>query len=258
MIIHLILASTAFMASVLTFFSGFGLGTILLPVFALFFPLSTAIVMTGIVHFLNGILKVAVIKKHIHFPTLWRFGLFAIPAAILGALLLSRLENQVPLFTYQLFSKSFSVTSLKLVVGVLMIFFTALELLPGIKKIEISPRFLPLGGIISGFFGGLSGHQGAFRSMFLVRAGLTKEQFIATGSAFSFFVDLTRLTVYFKNISHLNLEENTAHLLSATLAATAGVIVGNRLLKKVDMIIVRYTVATMIFSLGVLLASGII
>jgi acyl-CoA reductase-like NAD-dependent aldehyde dehydrogenase len=43
------------------------------------------------------------------------------------------------------------------------------------------PGYLPVGGLLSGFFGGLSGHQGALRSVFLLRAGLTKESFIATG-----------------------------------------------------------------------------
>ena len=33
----------------------------------------------------------------------------------------------------------------------------------------------------SGFFGGLSGMQGALRSAFLARAGLSKEAFVASG-----------------------------------------------------------------------------
>ena len=36
-------------ASLLTFISGFGLGTLLLPVFAVFFPLEVAILLTAIV-----------------------------------------------------------------------------------------------------------------------------------------------------------------------------------------------------------------
>jgi hypothetical protein len=41
----------------LTLFSGFGLGTVLMPVFALFFPIDVAIGMTAIVHLSNNILK---------------------------------------------------------------------------------------------------------------------------------------------------------------------------------------------------------
>ena len=51
----LIIAIVACGASLLTFFSGFGLGTILTPVFIFFFPLDVAIALTGIVHFLNNL-----------------------------------------------------------------------------------------------------------------------------------------------------------------------------------------------------------
>ncbi|HNB58476.1 MAG TPA: sulfite exporter TauE/SafE family protein, partial [bacterium] len=47
----LLIAIAAFTASALTFFSGFGLGTILMPVFALFFPVHTAVALTAVVHF---------------------------------------------------------------------------------------------------------------------------------------------------------------------------------------------------------------
>ena len=45
----------ALLASGLTFFSGFGLGTLLLPAFAPFFPVDRAIALTAAVHFLNGL-----------------------------------------------------------------------------------------------------------------------------------------------------------------------------------------------------------
>ena len=48
---ELIICLVALFGSALTFFSGFGLGTILVPVFALFFPIELAIALTAIVHF---------------------------------------------------------------------------------------------------------------------------------------------------------------------------------------------------------------
>ena len=53
----ILICLAAFLASLLTFFSGFGLGTILMPVFALFFPLEMAIALTGVVHLLNNLFK---------------------------------------------------------------------------------------------------------------------------------------------------------------------------------------------------------
>ena len=45
----------ALAASGLTLFSGFGLGTLLMPVFALFFPIEVAVAQTAAVHFANKI-----------------------------------------------------------------------------------------------------------------------------------------------------------------------------------------------------------
>ena len=55
-IMEIILISlAAFLTAILTFFSGFGLGTILMPVFAIFFPIDIAIALTGVVHFANNL-----------------------------------------------------------------------------------------------------------------------------------------------------------------------------------------------------------
>lgn len=248
---HIFIMVIALLASILTFFSGFGLGTILLPAMALFFPVAIAIILTGIVHFINGTFKVLLMRKHIHYPTLWRFGLLAIPSAFFGAWLLTRLEGQTNVFEFVFMGRVFSTTPIKFTVGILMMGFACIEGIPKIKNISIDQKYLPFGGIISGFFGGLTGNQGAFRSMFLIRANLNKEQFIATSSAFSFFVDLTRLSVYFKNISGTGIEDNLILLVLASFSALAGVLIGNRLLKKVDMKFIRYFVAITIFILGV-------
>ena len=53
----LIISVVAFFAAILTFFSGFGLGTILTPVMMIFFPVEIAVAFTGIVHFSNNIFK---------------------------------------------------------------------------------------------------------------------------------------------------------------------------------------------------------
>ena len=78
--------------------------------------------------------------------------------------------------------------------------FALLDLIPYLSKLEFGKDKLPLGGILSGFFGGLSGHQGALRSAFLIKAGLSKESFIATGIVVSMFIDFTRLSVYASKI----------------------------------------------------------
>ena len=68
----------AFLASTLTFFSGFGLGTLLTPVFALFFPIQTAIAATAIVHLASNLFKVGLVGRDADWTVVARFGL---PAA---------------------------------------------------------------------------------------------------------------------------------------------------------------------------------
>ena len=51
----------ALLASGLTLFSGFGLGTLLMPVIALFFPLELAIAMTAMVHLSNHLFKIGLL-----------------------------------------------------------------------------------------------------------------------------------------------------------------------------------------------------
>ncbi|HEX9883179.1 MAG TPA: sulfite exporter TauE/SafE family protein, partial [Desulfobaccales bacterium] len=204
---YLIICLAAFLASGLTLFSGFGLGTLLLPVMALFFPINIAIALTAIVHFLNNLFKLALLGRHADRAALWRFGLPAIAAALLGAQVLQWLSHLQPWLAYRFLGLELHVMPVNLVVAGLMVFFALFELVPQFAKISLDRQYLPLGGLLSGFFGGLSGHQGALRSAFLVKAGLTKESFIATGVVLSLMVDIPRILVYSVNLHLLKLEE---------------------------------------------------
>src|SRR3546814_7000782 len=77
--------------------------------------------------------------------------------------------------------------------GVSMVLFALLKLQPWFQRLAAPPRMIPLGGVIMGFMGGLTGQQGAFRSMFLLKSGLDARHFIATGVILAIMVDLSRL-----------------------------------------------------------------
>ena len=87
----LLVALVAAFASALTLYSGFGLGTLLLPAFALFFPAPIAVAATGIVHLLNNLFKGTLLWQRADWPTVLRFGIPAVPAAIGGAWILAQL-----------------------------------------------------------------------------------------------------------------------------------------------------------------------
>jgi len=151
----------------------------------------------------------------------------------------------------------FQVTPVKLIVAILMVFFALFELVPKFEKLSFEKKYLPLGGILSGFFGGLSGHQGALRSAFLIKCGLSKESFIGTGVVIACLVDVSRISVY---SSHFSLASggNNILLLAAIVSAFLGAFIGNRLMKKVTMRTIQVIVGIMLFGIAGALGTGII
>jgi uncharacterized protein len=254
----IIISLAAFLTAILTFFSGFGLGTILMPVFAVFFPVDIAIALTGVVHFTNNLFKMALVGKKADKEVLLKFGIPAILAAFAGAWLLLRITEMPNLFEYNFMDKQFEVTPVKLIISILLILFSLLEILPSAQKIQFSRNKLALGGFLSGFFGGLTGIQGAVRSAFLIKSGLSKEAYIATGVIIASLVDFTRLSVYASRFKDANLHEYMILLISATLAAIIGAFTGNILLKKITLRFVQVLVSIMLLLIALALGTGII
>jgi len=259
---YAIIMLVAFGAAMLTFFSGFGLGTILMPVFALFFPVEIAIAITAIVHLANNLFKASLVWKHMDLKVVAWFAIPAAFAALAGALLLNILSGKAELFSYSIGDRLMHVTILKLVIAFLLAVFAIMEIDRRFAKITLKRGFLPLGGALSGFFGGLSGHQGALRSMFLLRAGLSKEGFIATGIASAIVVDISRLSVYgssfFARHFRTIRDDTWVLVIMACVAAFAGSFFGRRVLKKITYRGVQVSVGILILILALLMGSGII
>lgn len=254
----IIISLAAFIVAILTFFSGFGLGTILTPVFMIFFPVDLAIGLTGIVHFFNNVFKLILVGKNADKAVLIRFGVPAVIAAIIGSWLLINISDAEPLFSYQILGKTFEVFPVKFIISILLIIFASIDLIPYFNKLQFGKDKLPIGGALSGFFGGLSGNQGALRSAFLIKAGLSKEAFIGTAVVVSTFVDFTRLSVYATRFTKAGLDENLTLVICATLAGIAGAFIGNKLLKKVTLHFLQVTVAIMLIIISVALGAGLI
>ena len=254
----IVICLAAFFTAILTFFSGFGLGTILMPVFAIFFPINIAIALTGVVHFSNNLFKIFLVGKNADKEVLLKFGIPAILASFAGAWLLLRITKMPSLLEYQLWDKNLEITPVKLIIAILLIIFSMLEIIPSVQKVQFSRNKLALGGVLSGFFGGLTGIQGAIRSAFLIKSGLSKETYIATGVVIASLVDFTRLSVYASRIKDANLHEHLILILSAILAAILGAFIGNKLLKKITLKFVQILVVIMLVLIALALGAGII
>lgn len=250
-----LVAGVAFSASLLTFFSGFGLGTLLMPIVALFFPLPIAIAITAIVHFSNNVLKFFLLARYSNYAILIRFGLPAVIFALLGAWCLELLIEWKWGFTYTLFDFTFTITPLKLIIGFVIALFLGVESNTTLR-IPSYAKKLWLGGALSGFFGGLSGHQGAFRSLFLTQNALSKEVFLATGVSIAVVVDLSRLSLYAKHWESALAQWEL--IVIATLSAFIGTLIGKFFLKKVSIDFIRFIVAWMLGIVAFLLIAGVL
>ena len=255
-------ALTAFGVSLLTLFSGFGLGTLLMPAFALFFPAEVAVAATAVVHAAHNAFKAALLAGGARRDVVLRFGGPAIAAAFLGAAALAFLSSAPPLTTWTFLGRTAQVTPVKLSMGLLILGFAVFELLPTLRGLRAPVGWLPLGGALSGFFGGLSGHQGALRAVFLTPLGLPPSQFVSTQALIALGVDGARLLVYGASFAAVGGAAGSRAVPwklvgVATLCAFAGALLGKRLLPKVTVSALRTLVGVLLLVVGTALALGI-
>lgn len=255
----LLIPIATFLGSVLTFFSGFGLGTILLPVFLFFLPAELAIAATALVHFANSIVKFFFVRQGIHWPIALKFGIPAVIFAFLGGELLKEIGNSGIFYSIQYTHRVAEVSYLKAILGFLLLFFAWMDYFDRFSIQKSSDRILVFGGVLSGFFGGLSGHQGAFRSLFLSKVTIDKIQFVGTSNVISLAIDFTRIVTYLSFIRQLDFAWNQAGgmIVTGISAAILGVVVGMKLLHKTTIQHIQKIVALFLCVYGLLMLLGL-
>ncbi len=216
---YLIICLSAMLVSGLTLFSGFGLGTLLMPAFALFFSVEVA-----------------------------ALGYFS---------------HLGEIFRYTMGSRTGIITPLKLVMGFLMLGFAFFELLPRLQEMKFDRKYLFLGGVLSGFFGGFSGHQGALRSAFLAKVGISTQAFVGTNAVIGFMVDMVRIATYammfFSEKASSSIGSDQWPLIITGIAAAfAGVMLGKLFIHKVTMKTIQTVTGVLLAGIAVALTSGII
>ena len=232
-----------FLGALATFFTGFGLNTILVPVFMIYWDAPLAVLMAGIVHLCNNILKVALTARSIDWHLFRNFGVPALIFAFLGANILNDLT----------FSRG---AQLKPVFGIILVIFALLELFHWKLPLR-GPWALRIGGSLSGFFGGFSGHQGALRALFLSQLKLNPLVFVATTAIISLLVDLTRVGVYFSSSWFVHYEPSYFIFLGVP-SALVGTLIGKKYIQKIDHKYLSVVVGVALFLMGILLLFGLI
>lgn len=260
---YILVAIVALFVSGLTLYSGFGLGTLLMPVFALFFPIEVAVAATAVVHGANNVFKISLLGRNADRGLVLRFGVPAILAAFAGAAALGYVAHFPEIARYQVGPRTAIITPVKLTMGVLMAFFAVFELLPRFRSLRFRNEHLLTGGLLSGFFGGFSGHQGALRSAFLVKAGVSTAAFVGTNAVIGFMVDAARIATYgavffLADGGSPIAPEQWPLVVIGALAAFLGVVTGKRFLHKVTMKSVQTLTGSLLLLIAIALGTGLI
>jgi uncharacterized membrane protein YfcA len=104
--------------------------------------------------------------------------------------------------------------------------------------------------------GGLSGHQGALRSVFLMNRVGEVSAFVSTAAFIGLMTDVSRNSIYLVSLNWGTVD--IPQLVLTVIAAAAGVLIGTRLLKKVTFGFIQTMVSICLFLLGSAVITGLI
>ena len=211
----LLVAIGSFLAAALTVPAGFGLSTILTPLVLLLMGPHEAVAVVAVVHGAHNAGKFAALRESVAFEAFRRYGVWLVLGAILGA----ALQNEVPQ------------KPLLALIGAFLVSLPLLSMSEGWTGYRIPEANDSLGGFGSGFMGGLTGHQGALRAMFLTRRLPDKMTYAATASVLALCVDLSRVPVYLL-FRYDEMSQHAALTLVLVISALIGVRVGKTWLER--------------------------
>jgi uncharacterized protein len=229
----LVVAFASIVAGAVASVVGFGIGSLLTPLFAVRVGTQLAVATVSIPHVFATALRYWRLRAHVDRRVLVSFGIMSAAGGLAGALLHSFASNR----------------ALAIVFGVILIFVGASELTGLARRMRFGGWVAWTAGAVSGLFGGLVGNQGGIRSAALLGFDVDKQAFVATATAIGLVVDAARMPVYFATqapaIAHL-----WQLVLIATIGTLAGTLVGVRALRRIPENAFRRIVAVILLVLG--------
>lgn len=235
-----IVALVGLLAGAIASVVGFGIGSLLTPVFALRVGTQLAVAAVSIPHFLATALRFWRLRSHVDRRVLVGFGIASAAGGLAGALLHNAANSR----------------ALTMVFGLLLVFVGVSELTGFARRMRFHGGVAWVAGGVSGLFGGLVGNQGGIRSAALLGFEVPATAFVATATAIGLIVDVARMPVYLA----LRADEIMAIwplVLASALGALAGTLAGERWLRRVPERAFRRVVALIVLALGTyMLARG--
>jgi uncharacterized membrane protein YfcA len=213
---------------------GFGIGSLLTPLFATSFGTPIAVALVAFPHALASIVRAIRLRESIDWGVARTFGIISAIGGLVGALVYSGLGGR----------------ALTLALGALLVLTASAGLSGWSSRWKPRGALVWLLGLLSGFFGGIAGNQGGIRAAALSSFGLTPKAFVATSTAIAVLVDVGRTPVYLWRAGG-----EIAPLIMLIAIATVGVLIGTlygeRLLRSMSPKTFRLIIHLTIGALGV-------
>jgi uncharacterized membrane protein YfcA len=213
--------------------AGFGIGSLLTPLFATQFGMTTAIAAVAVPHALATTVRCWRLRKDVDWGILKTFGVLSAAGALSGALLYTRFSNR----------------ALTFVLGLLLVATAIAGLTNWMRRWHASRRGAGILGFTSGVFGGVAGNQGGLRAAALLAFPLAPIAFVATSTAAGLLVDAGRMPIYLWRAG-ATLLPFVLPIAVACVGVLVGTILGERVLLGMSAERFRKVVSTLIGLLG--------
>lgn len=237
---ELALFFTSILAGAVAAVAGFGIGSLLTPVFASQIPLKLAVAAVSIPHLLATAIRFVMMRAHVDRRLLWTFGIFSAIGGLTGALAHRWATSPV----------------LTIVFGCALLLASFSELTGAARRVQLRGAAAWIAGAISGVLGGMVGNQGGIRSAALLGFQTTRSAFVATATAVALLVDGARMPVYLW-LEGPALLDLIRPIGIACGGCVIGTFWGRKLLERMPEAVFRRVVAVLILGLGAyMLAAG--
>lgn len=228
-----LVTAVAVVAGAIAAVTGFGIGSLLTPLLALYVDTRLAVAAVSVPHVVGTAIRLWLLHGGIDRRVFWNFGLTSAAGGLTGALLHGWASNRW----------------LTMVFGVLLLFAAASEVTGLARRMRFHGSVAWVAGAVSGLLGGLVGNQGGIRSAALLGFDLSKETFVGTATAVGLLVDGARMPVYLAT-QHEEMRAIWWPIALATVGVTVGTALGSRLLVWIPESWFRRVLALILATLG--------
>ena len=229
-----VLALLAVVAGAIAAVAGFGIGSVLTPAMAYWYPAKLAVAAVSIPHLAATAYRLWLVREHVDYSVLRSFGLMSAAGGLIGAVAQTWLASRY----------------LEVVLAALLIFVGVGGWLGYTKRMRFTGIWAWLAGAVSGFLGGLVGNQGGLRSGAMLGLGVPRDAFIATATATGVIVDAARMPVYvvtqWEQLSNLRVP-----IAAMTVGVLVGTVIGTKVLRTVPEAWFTRLVSTLLVVLGI-------